>query len=43
MILRGIPVDAIEHEGGHGFDDYVENGSVREAYAWLLDCLSTMA
>ena len=39
MILRGIPVDVIERAGGHAFEDYVANGSVREAFAWLLDSL----
>lgn len=43
MILRGIPVDVIEREGGHDFEDYVANGSAREAFGRLLDCLARKA
>lgn len=43
MIMRGIAVDVIERAGGHAFEDYVENGSVLEAFAWLLGCLSVSA
>jgi hypothetical protein len=43
MILRGISVDVFEREGGHAFEDYVANGSAREAFAWLLDSVSTKA
>lgn len=43
MISRGIPVDVIEREGGHAFEDYVANGSALDAFAWLLNCLSTRA
>lgn len=36
MILRGIAVDVIERAGGHAFEDCVANGSVREAFEWLI-------
>ena len=31
MIARGIAVDVIERAGGHAFEDYVANGSARQA------------
>lgn len=43
MILRGIAVDVIERAGSHAFEDYVANGSVRDAFAWLLAVLSRCA
>lgn len=43
MISRGIAVDVIERDGSHAFEDYVANGSVHDAFAWLLAELSRCA
>ena len=43
MISRGIAIDVIERDGSHAFEDYVANGSVHDAFAWLLAELSRCA
>ena len=39
MDERGIKVDVTERPGGHPFDDYAENCSVRHAFAFLLESM----
>ena len=37
MAEHSVKVDVIERNGGHMFDDYVENCSARHAFAFLLE------
>ena len=43
MDERGIKVDVTERQGGHRFDDYAENCSVRHAFAFLLESMRRTA